>query len=97
MVLHSIHLRALALVVAVLGLITWSVVAQAADGDFDDGDVPVADNTDTASVENLGPFGGNLWDVAFILVTKGFATVIYIKTALRRYGKIERVRNLCNG
>ncbi|MBI4407048.1 MAG: hypothetical protein HY565_00930 [Candidatus Kerfeldbacteria bacterium] len=58
------------------GLFVWFVVAQAADGDFDDGDfgdgefdeggdVPVADNTDTASVENLGPFGGNLWDVAF--------------------------------
>lgn len=40
------------------------------DGDFGDGEfeeggeAPVADNTDTAAVENLGPFGGNLWDVA---------------------------------
>ena len=41
------------------------------DGDFGDGEfeeggeAPVADNTDTAAVENLGPFGGNLWDVAY--------------------------------
>ncbi|EKD78404.1 MAG: hypothetical protein ACD_41C00349G0008 [uncultured bacterium] len=53
----------------------FAFAAIAADGDFDDGDfgdgefeeggdVPVADNTSTASVENLGPFGGNLWDVA---------------------------------
>lgn len=27
-------------------------------------DVPVADNSDTATSDELGPFGGNLWDVA---------------------------------
>lgn len=66
MVLHAFRLRPLWLVMMTLsGLVVWSVVAQAADGDFDEGgDAPVADNTDTASVENLGPFGGNLWDVA---------------------------------
>ena len=27
-------------------------------------DVPVADNTGTADVQNLGPFGGDLWEAA---------------------------------
>lgn len=73
MVLHIIRLRLLLWLafISVSGLLVWSVVTHAADGDFGDGgdfeeggDAPVADNTDTASVENLGPFGGNLWDVA---------------------------------
>lgn len=53
----------------------FALAVLAAEGDFDDGDfgdgdfgeggdVPVADNTETAAIENLGPFGGNLWDVA---------------------------------
>ncbi|MBI2416118.1 MAG: hypothetical protein HYV33_05685 [Candidatus Kerfeldbacteria bacterium] len=63
--------------IAVLLLASWGLTAVAADfdgddfdenfeGDFEgDGDeTPVADNTATAAIEPLGPFGGDLWDVA---------------------------------
>lgn len=62
------------LTVVVVALVTLPVAA--ADdfdsGDFpgDDsgedssGDAPVADNSATAAVESLGPYGGDLWDVA---------------------------------
>lgn len=46
--------------VAFLGSIAWFSVVSAEDT----GSAPVADNTSTASVSNLGPYGGDLWDTA---------------------------------
>ncbi|MFA6475669.1 MAG: sialidase family protein [Patescibacteria group bacterium] len=57
------------IVVPVLGVLLTVSLFTAVEG-FDDGnfdsstDAPVADNTATAEVDQLGPFGGNLLDVA---------------------------------
>lgn len=59
------------LVLTGVAFLSVLVIPAYAEGDFGDGfggdqgqDTPVADNTDTADVEDLGPFGGDLWDVA---------------------------------
>ncbi len=50
--------------VAFLCVLIVPVYAADDFGGDEGADAPVADNTDTAAVENLGPYGGDLWDVA---------------------------------
>lgn len=69
MSLSTFNLRTSSIFVTLLvltGVALWSVASFAAGEDnFDENsETPIADNSDTAASDELGPYGGNLWDVA---------------------------------
>ncbi|MBI2411228.1 MAG: exo-alpha-sialidase [Candidatus Kerfeldbacteria bacterium] len=82
---HVFNKRAFSIIFASVAIVlcayAYTVRAEEGDngdfsgGDGDGGEVPVADNTETADVQPLGPYGGDLWDVA-IDSTSGYVYTV---------------------